>query len=231
MYTPGGANNYILIITELSQGAIPTLITWSIQNCQLQMQSYIEPLQNALDTADSLPKLTLRLIGDNEPWDWIWKCRWASVIESPTSRKLSLSNFFSPLKVRSTSNLSKLKRKHFHKRQHEKKVCALYVEYFDIEGLPYILTVRTTSAQYHPVESCFFGLPKKTFVIKGRGLISKPKIQLQVFTFEGYIWPRVEVVPFHFPIFFFLIANNGVVLPLRKGLIKKVPFQIEVIYF
>ena len=75
MYTPGGANNYILIITELSQGAIPTLITWSIQNCQLQMQSYIEPLQNALDTADSLPKLTLRLIGDNEPWDWIWKCR------------------------------------------------------------------------------------------------------------------------------------------------------------
>ena len=229
MYTPGGANNYILIITELTQVAITTLITWSIQNCQLQMQSYIEPLQNAVLQIVFLNSLC-RLIGDNEPWDWIWKCRWASVIESPTSRKLSLSNFFSPLKVRSTSNLAKLKGKHFHKRQQEKKVCALYVEYFDIEGLPYILTVRTTSAQYHPVESCFFGLPKKTFVIKGRGLISKPKIQLQVFTFEGYIWPVVEVVPFHFPIFFFLIANNGVVLPLRKGL-KKVPFQIEVIYF
>ena len=102
------------------------------------MQSYIEPLQNAVLQIVFLNSLC-RLIGDNEPWDWIWKCRWASVIESPTSRKLSLSNFFSPLKVRSTSNLAKLKGKHFHKKQQEKKVCALYVEYFDIEGLPYIL--------------------------------------------------------------------------------------------
>ena len=229
MYIPGGANDYILIITELSQGAITTLITWSIQNCQLQMQSYIEPLQNAVLQIVFLNSLC-RLIGDNEPWDWIWKCRWASVIESPTSRKLSLSNFFSPLKVRSTSNLAKLKGKHFHKKQQEKKVCALYVKYFDIEGLPYIL-IQSGPPRLNITRLRVVSLDcQKNFCHKGKRVISKPKIQLQVFTFEGYIWPGVEVVPFHFPIFFFLIANNGVVLPLRKGL-KRVPFQIEVIYF
>ena len=193
------------------------------------MQSYIEPLQNAVLQIVFLNSLC-RLIGDNEPWDWIWKCRWASVIESPTSRKLSLSNFFSPLKVRSTSNLAKLKGKHFHKKQQEKKVCALYVKYFDIEGLPYIL-IQSGPPRLNITRLRVVSLDcQKNFCHKGKRVISKPKIQLQVFTFEGYIWPGVEVVPFHFPIFFFLIANNGVVLPLRKGL-KRVPFQIEVIYF